>query len=434
RATAGLAALAALGTATLPAPAVAAPAPRIVPSDDLYPEQAALQPGAGIGAPEAWKLTMGAGVVVAVLDTGVDAAHPDLRGALWTNPGEIPGNGRDDDEDGHVDDVHGVDLVNDDGDPADDEGHGTHVAGIVAARMDGAGVVGLAPEALLMPIKVLDDKRAGNTDTVAAGIRYALAHGAHVINVSVNGPAASPALAAAVREATRAGVTIVASAGNGGSDLSLQPSYPASYDAPSVLAVGATDGDSLLAPFSNFGQGVALTAPGVDILSTARGNRFELRSGTSMAAPEVAAALALLRGARPDLPAADLRDALVQSARRPDTLLGRIGGGALDVAAALHRIVPEAQWPTVPDPPALAVRVKRRSTSAERPRALLTWTVSGDTSAIVAFRVTRSGGATLARRSGNVARGAWISLRRGTVTVAALGADGSVLARVRKTL
>ncbi len=202
-------------------------------------------------------------------------------------PGEIAGNGRDDDGDGFVDDVHGVDLVNRDGDPADDEGHGTHVAGIIAARVNGTGVVGLAPQATLMPIKVLDNHRGGNTDTIAEGIRYALAHGADVINVSANGPEPSTELEAAVHAASRAGVTIVASAGNDGGNLDLTPSYPASFTDPSVLAVGATDGDRVLASFSNFGKGVAITAPGVDILSTARGDGYELRSGRSMAAPEV---------------------------------------------------------------------------------------------------------------------------------------------------
>ncbi len=423
--------LALVGGAQAPA-TLAAPAPAHLPSDDLYAEQTALQPNAAIGAPEAWKVASGRGVLVAVLDTGVDATDPDLRDALWTNPSEVPGNGRDDDGDGYVDDVHGVDLVNDDGDPADDEGHGTHVAGIIAARINGTGVVGLAPEATLLPVKVLDAHRGGNTDTVAEGIRFALAHGADVINVSVNGPAQSTALQNAVHAATLAGVTVVASAGNDGDDLGLVPSYPASSPEPSVLAVGATDGDSLLAAFSNFGRGVALTAPGVDILSTARGDGFELRSGTSMAAPEVSAALALLRSARPDLPASALRDALLQSARHPTSLLGRIGGGALDVAAALHRIVPEAQWPTVPDLPTLSVRVKRRSrASAARARTLLTWSVGGDASAIVAFRVTRPDGTVLARRAGARVRGAWIAARRGTVTVTALAAGGGVLARAR---
>ncbi|MCW2998857.1 MAG: family serine peptidase [Solirubrobacterales bacterium] len=416
------------GIVTLPAAGVAAPALAIVPSDDLYAEQTALQPGASIGAPEAWKVATGTGVVVAVLDTGVDANHPDLRGALWTNAGEVPDNGRDDDGDGYVDDVHGVDLVNGDGDPADDEGHGTHVAGIIAARANGGGVVGLAPNAVLMPIKVLDNHRGGNTDAVAEGIRYALAHGAQVINLSVNGPGPSTALRAAVAEATRAGVSIVASAGNDGIDLGLTPSYPASYPDASVLPVGATDGDGLLASFSNFGRAIALTAPGVAILSTARGGAFELRSGTSMAAPEVTAALALLHSARPDLPDSALRAALLAGARHPSFLAGLIGGGALDVAAALHRVVPENGWPTAPATPALTVHVKRRgSASAARARTLITWKLTGDTSRIAGYRLTDTTGKTLARRRSGSARGAWISRRSGRVTVTALAADGSVV-------
>jgi len=136
-----------LAGALAPATGIAAGTAPVIPTDSFYAQQTALQPGATIGAPEAWKVADGHGVVVAVIDSGVDLTHPDLRGALWTNPGEIPGNGIDDDHNGIIDDVHGADFVNGDGNPSDDDGHGTHIAGIIAARADGKGVVGLAPQA-----------------------------------------------------------------------------------------------------------------------------------------------------------------------------------------------------------------------------------------------------------------------------------------------
>jgi subtilisin family serine protease len=432
---------AACGTALAAVPAVgaAAPALAIVPSDPLYADQSALQPDAAIGAPEAWKVSQGAGILVAVLDTGVDETHPDLKGALWTNPGEVPGNGVDDDHDGYVDDVHGVDLVNHDGDPSDDEGHGTHVAGIIAARADGEGAVGLAPKAQVMPVKVLDNHRSGSTDVVAEGIRYAVTHGANVINLSINGPGPSDDLRAAIRVAGAAGVTVVASAGNDGDDLGLIPSYPASFTDPAILAVGATKGDDLLADFSNFGRGVSLTAPGVAILSTSSTGGYELRSGTSMAAPEVAAGLALLQSARPDLSGATLRAALVQTALKPTTLLGKVSGGALDVAAALHQIVPASQWPTAAAPAKLTLtaRVKRtsrlRTTSSSLGKVLITWKVAGNASTVKSYRVTLNG-RTLAKRTGGAARGMWVPRRRGRVTLTALGKNGVKAATTKVTV
>jgi subtilisin family serine protease len=137
-----------------------------------------------------------------VLDSGADLAHPDLAGRLWVNRGEIPGNGRDDDRDGFVDDVHGADVVDRDRDPADANGHGTHVAGIVAARAgNGIGVAGMAPRARLMIVRVLDGSAAGSPREVARGIRYALAHGARILNLSVATRLAAPPLRAALDDA-----------------------------------------------------------------------------------------------------------------------------------------------------------------------------------------------------------------------------------------
>jgi subtilisin family serine protease len=185
-------------------------------------------------APLAWQQSKGSGVLVAELDTGVQLNRAALRGHIWTNPGEIPGNGIDDDGDGVVDDVHGADFVNGDGVPADDNGHGSHVAGIIAGH---GPVHGLAPGATILPVKVLDAAMAGTAHSLAQGIDYAVAHGARIINVSVNGDGISRELEAAIGRAQSAGAVIVASAGNDGRNLAGRPSYPVSYPEPAVIGV-----------------------------------------------------------------------------------------------------------------------------------------------------------------------------------------------------
>ena len=255
-----------------------------------------------MGAASAWTQITGGDVTVAVVDTGVDLAHRDLAPNLWTNPGEVPGNGIDDDGDGIVDDVHGADFVNGDGDPSDDNGHGTHVAGIVAARGDnGVGVAGLAWRARIMAVKVLGADASGDMATVAAGVRYAVAHGARVINLSLTGPSPGPDLAAAVDAAAAANVLVVAAAGNTHADDDVVATYPAALDAPNLVAVTSSDQRGVLAPSASFGRStVDLAAPGEEILSTARGGGYELRSGSSMAAAQVSGAAVLLASARPD--------------------------------------------------------------------------------------------------------------------------------------
>ena len=307
--------------------AFAAPAAASLPTG-----QWPLAAGGSLRAPLAWQQATGSGIVVAVLDTGAQLDRAELRGHIWTNPGEIPGNGRDDDNDGVVDDVHGADFVTGDGTPADDNGHGTHVAGIIAAH----GLVrGLAPGATILPVKVLGAGKSGNAHWLAQGIAYAVARGARILNVSVNGDGASPELELAIRDAQAAGAVIVASAGNDGRDLGAHPSYPVSYPEPAVIGVGATDAAGGRPGFSNFGPGVDVTAPGADIISLGvRGLAY--RSGTSMAAAYVSATLALQASAAPWLPVSSLRDALLRSAGR---------GGAIDAAGAVRAVKPRARQP-----------------------------------------------------------------------------------------
>lgn len=286
-----------------------------------------------MGVRSAWTHTTGGDVTVAILDTGIDETHPDLAPNLWVNPGEIPRNGIDDDHDGVVDDIHGVDLVNDDGDPADDNGHGTHVAGIIGAvGGNGIGASGVAWRVRLMAVKVLDADAGGNTGTVARGIDWAVAHGARVINLSLAGAGRSAGMEASIVAAQQAGVLIVVAAGNDHADLGLTPSYPASYPEANVLGVAATRPDSLLSSISDFGTGTDLSAPGETILSTALGGGYEYRTGTSMAAPMVAGAAALVLAAAPGSDAAGVAAALKGTARRTGL---PVGAGALDVGAAL---------------------------------------------------------------------------------------------------
>ncbi|HVF76662.1 MAG TPA: S8 family peptidase [Solirubrobacteraceae bacterium] len=323
-----------------------AAAPAQAASDPLFEDQWALSTPTATGAPEAWTQSRGDGVVVAVIDSGVQFDHPDLAGSLWTNPGEIAGNNVDDDRNGFVDDVHGANIITPGASAADDEGHGTHVAGIIAAQGgNGVGGTGIAPGARIMSVKVLDSNRVGNSTLLARGIRYAVDEGARILNVSLNGDGTSPDLDDALVYAGQQGATIVTSAGNNSRDLDLRPSYPASSPVPAVLSITATEQGGGLLGIANRGlRSVDMAAPGATILSTARGSGYELRQGTSMAAPFVAGSLALLSAARPELPQSALRDALLASAPRSGLLAGLLGAGSLDVGAAMHRVLPGGMW------------------------------------------------------------------------------------------
>ena len=196
------------------------------PSDRLFSQQWALASADGIGAPGAWWTSRGAGAVIAVVDTGIDLSHPDLAANLWTNPAEAPGNGVDDDRDGFVDDVHGANMLSGNGAVQDGYGHGTAMSGAAAAAANTVGVTGVAPGAKIMPVKVLADDGSGNTSSVIAGIRYAVANGADVVNLSMNGPERSQALEETLAAAKAAGVVVVASAGNDSGNRDVDPVLP----------------------------------------------------------------------------------------------------------------------------------------------------------------------------------------------------------------
>lgn len=261
--------------------------------------------GADLGAEQGWDiLNSASNVVVAVVDSGIRYTHEDLKDNLWVNSREIPDNGVDDDDNGIVDDVHGMNAVEETGDPWDEDGHGTHVAGIIGAAGDnGKGTVGVAWKVQIMACKFMDASGAGTTSDAVRAIDYARRNGADIINASWGGESFSLFLQAAIRRARDAGVVVVAAAGNEALDLEEAPFYPASLQLSNVVTVAATTRGDLLADYSNFGvRTVTVAAPGSDILSTwnSSDRAYMVESGTSMAAPYVAGVFALAKAYYPN--------------------------------------------------------------------------------------------------------------------------------------
>jgi len=301
---------------------------------------------ADIDAPEAWDLaTGGREIVVAVIDSGVDYAHRDLAANMWANPGEIPDNGIDDDDNGFVDDIHGYDFVNDDADPMDDRSHGTSCAGIIGAvGNNGVGVTGISWQVRVMALKFLDSNGAGDTADAITSIEYAVRMGADVLSNSWGGGRYSQALQDAIDVADQQGVLFVASAGNSSLDTDVFPHYPSGYDSPNVISVMATDQSDLKASFSNYGLlSVDVGAPGTKIMSCWPGGNYYDASGTSEAAPYVSGACALLWSLNPALPHMLIKEAILSSV--DPTLPGQcVSGGRLNVRQAMHKLVSSQGW------------------------------------------------------------------------------------------
>lgn len=323
-------------------------------------------PDADIDAPEAWDLTTGStSTVVAVIDTGIDYLHPDLAANMWRNPGEVAGNNRDDDNNGFIDDVFGADTVNNDGNPLDDNDHGTHVAGIIgAASNNGVGVTGIAWNVRLMAVKSFDATGSGSVADAVEAINYAVSKGAVVANASWGGNEPfSQALYDAIQKAREAGQVFVAGAGNGnfigiGQDNDADPFYPASFDLDNIVAVAATDRNDGRAFFSNYGAtSVDLGAPGVDIRSTIRSNGYETLSGTSMATPHVTGVIALVRSQHPDWTYQQVISKVLNSVDPVPSMAGRTTtGGRLNALTAVTddlagpRVLSTNPWAAVSGP------------------------------------------------------------------------------------
>lgn len=321
-----------------------------VPNDKNFQKQKGMKT---MQIEKAWDFNQGSrSVVVAVIDTGLFLNHTDLKNQLWVNPGEIPGNGIDEDGNGYVDDVHGWDFANRDNNPNDDQSHGSHCAGIIGAEANnGVGIAGVAWNVQLMALKFLNSAGSGSDADAIKSIIYAVDNGADIINASWGSPEFSQALLEAVQYANDKGVLFVAAAGNSKANAETRPHYPSGYDTPNMLAVGAATEMKGKADFSNYGRTrVHLAAPGVKIFSTVNGkNTYGSKSGTSMAAPMVAGVAALVLSAQPSLRGrpAHLRNALLNATEPVKGWAGKNAtDGFLRADWALEQLNAGAQlWP-----------------------------------------------------------------------------------------
>ncbi len=322
------------------------------PNDARLLELIGLIGAKGIRAAEAWDITQGsADQVIAVIDTGLDYNHPDLVGNIWTNPGEVPANGIDDDKNGVVDDVRGYDFTGEDNDVMDGFGHGTHVAGIIAATGDNAaGVVGVSWRSKILPVKAMGDSGFGSYYDILQSIDYVVdmkRAGAPIraVNLSIGGLQYSNAWYRALQRAREADLIVIAAAGNAGENSDRSPQYPAAFDLPNIISVAAVSSEGALASFSNYGkESVDLGAPGVGILSTyplaSSSGAYVTKSGTSMASPHVAGIAALIAAANPDITARQVRSLILGTTRPLRALAGRTSrGGLADAGAAVEKSV-----------------------------------------------------------------------------------------------
>ena len=321
------------------------------PNDPQFDQQWALnnvgQSGgkdrADIDALQAWLKTHGSEkVVVAVLDSGVDYTHKDLVANMWMRPDSVPEYA--DDELGSFDDLHGYDADANAPDPMDDNGHGTHCAGIVGAEgNNNEGIAGINWNVTIMPLKFLGRGGFGSTKNAIEAINYAIDRkqkgvNVRVINASWGSTSYSRALEDAIRAAGEQGILFVAAAGNNSTNNDKRAHYPSNYDLPNVISVAAVDRTDSLTSFSNFGvKTVHIAAPGRDILSTWLDNSYREASGTSMAAPQVAGVAALILAAEPGLSVAKLKERLLSTADDIESLKGKVAsGGRLCATGALR--------------------------------------------------------------------------------------------------
>ncbi len=311
--------------------------------------------GADVDALRAWDITKGSkSVKIAVIDTGIDYNHPDLAENMWVNEAEANGEaGVDDDGNGFVDDIHGYDFANNDGDPMDGQSHGTHCAGTIAAVHDnGEGVAGVMSEATLVAIKFLTDAGSGTTADAIEAIDYATSLDVDIMSNSWGGGGRSQALADAISRAEEKGIYFVAAAGNSRANNDTRPHFPSSYENDNVIAVAAHNIKDGLASFSCYGaESVDIAAPGRNTMSTTPNGGYASKSGTSMATPHVSGVLGLLVAQEGRVPVAEMRERLLATSDpSPAYRRKMVSGGRVNAYNLLRDIRPDR--PEEPDPSA----------------------------------------------------------------------------------
>lgn len=313
--------------------------------------------GVDTNVEKAWDIQTGSKkILVAVIDTGIDYNHPDLKDNVWTNEAEANGQpGVDDDNNGVIDDIHGYNAINNSGNPLDDQGHGSHCAGTIGAKgNDGKGIVGVNWDVSIMGVKFLDKNGSGTLENALKAIDYATKMGARVQSNSWGGGGFSQTLLDAIKRSNDAGALFVAAAGNEYNNNDNNPTYPATYAVDNIIAVAAIDNKGNKADFSNFGRKtVHIGAPGVNIYSST-GGAYDSWSGTSMATPHVSGVAALLWANEENLTAAEIKQRLNATAKPIAGLRGKTRTGAMvDAYAALTNTNPPpdmndpVNWPTV---------------------------------------------------------------------------------------
>jgi subtilisin family serine protease len=286
---------------------------------------------------EAWNMTTGSSsVIVAVIDTGIDYRHMDLADNMWRNPLEKPGNGVDDDRNGYIDDIHGINAITNTGNPLDDNGHGTHVAGIIGAVGNNArGVVGVTWKVKLIGVKFLSSSGGGSTANAIKSVAYVTAlkragHNIVTTNNSWGGGSYSKPLGDAITDAEKVGVLFIAAAGNESNNNDMRPTYPANFTMDNVISVASIDATGAVSSYSNFGpKTVHIGAPGRSIYSTVPSNGFGYKSGTSMACPQVSGVAALVSSACSTLSGSTLKMAILSTGTKTEALSGYTSTGAM---------------------------------------------------------------------------------------------------------